>query len=141
MSSQATAQMGPSAASTQKAVVQPWLAISTMRTGAEMATPRAAPIGSIDVGIERLDSGIRACREVRAVLTYTRAAGLTRPGSVAAGLGDDFVIGVADIPVKPEPAEPNRDLPPEIMQQLGAARTRLVVTARRTLDAVRRCFG
>ena len=64
------------------------------------------------------DARIRACREVRAVLTRARAMGLTRPGGVAAGLGDDFVITVADVPLKPEPAEPNRDLPPEIMQQL-----------------------
>ena len=64
------------------------------------------------------DARIRACREVRAVLARTRAMGLTRPGSVAAGLGEDFVLGGADIPLKPAPAEPNRDLPPEIMQQL-----------------------
>lgn len=70
------------------------------------------------VGQITLDARIRACREVRAVLSRTRAVGLTRPGGVAAGLGDDFVIGVADIPLKPEPAEPNRDLPPQIMQQL-----------------------
>lgn len=66
------------------------------------------------------DARIRACREVRAVLSRARAMGLTRPGVVAAGLGDDFVIGVADIPLKPEAAEPNRDLPPEIMRQLCA---------------------
>lgn len=66
------------------------------------------------------DARIRACREVRAVLSRTRAMGLTRLGGVAAGLGDDFVITVADIPEKPKPAEPNRDLPPEIMQQLCA---------------------
>jgi integrase len=64
------------------------------------------------------DARTRACREVRAVLTYIRATGLTRPGQLAAGLGEDFVIGQADVPAKPEPAEPNRDLPPEIMQQL-----------------------
>ena len=46
--------------------------------------------------------------------------GLTRPGRPAAGLGEDFTIGVADVPDKPEPAEPGRDLPVEIMRQLCA---------------------
>jgi hypothetical protein len=50
------------------------------------------------------------------VLSRTRSMRLTRPGGVAAGLGDDFVIGIANIPLKPEPAEPLRDLPPDIMQ-------------------------
>ncbi|CQD22287.1 site-specific recombinase XerD [Mycobacterium europaeum] len=66
------------------------------------------------------DARIRACREVRAVLTRIRTMGLTRPGGIAAGLGEDFVIGQADVPAEPEPAEPNRDLPPEIMRQLCA---------------------
>ena len=78
------------------------------------------------------DARIRACREVRAVLSRTRATGLTRPGGVAAGLGDDFVISVADIPLKPEPAEPNRDLPPEIMQQLCAQLDQLTTPETRT---------
>ena len=46
--------------------------------------------------------------------------GLTRPGGPAAGLGEDFAIGVADVPAKPEPAEPGRDLPAEIMRQICA---------------------
>lgn len=66
------------------------------------------------------DARTRACREVRAVLTGIRAMGLTRPGLLAAGLGEDFVIGQADVPAKPEPGEPNRDLPSEIMAQLCA---------------------
>jgi integrase len=66
------------------------------------------------------DARIRACREVRTVLTRVRAMGLTRPGGIAAGLGEDFAIGQADVPAEPEPGEPNRDLPPEIMQQLCA---------------------
>lgn len=78
------------------------------------------------------DARIRACREVRAVLNRTRAMGLTRPGGVVAGLGDDFVIGVADIPLKPEPAEPNRDLPPAIMQQLCARLDLLTTPETRT---------
>lgn len=66
------------------------------------------------------DARIRACREVRKVLTTARAMGLTRPGGPAAGLGEDFTIGVTDVPDKPEPAEPNRDIPLEIMRQLCA---------------------
>lgn len=78
------------------------------------------------------DARIRACREVRAVLTRTRTTGLTRPGQIAAGLGEDFVIGVADIPDKPAPAEPHRDLPPEIMQQLCAHLDQLTSPVMRT---------
>jgi integrase len=66
------------------------------------------------------------------VLTRARAMGLTRPGGIAAGLGDDFVIAVADVPLKPEPAEPNRDLPPEIMQQLCAHLDELTTPETRT---------
>ena len=66
------------------------------------------------------DARIRACREVRHVLTRVRAMGLTRPGGPAAGLGEDFGLGMSDIPAEPEPAEPNRDLPPEIMRQICA---------------------
>jgi integrase len=66
------------------------------------------------------DARIRACREVRHVLTRVRAMGLTRPGAPAAGLGEDFTLGVSDIPAEPEPAEPGRDLPAEIMRQLCA---------------------
>jgi integrase len=71
------------------------------------------------------DARIRACREVRTVLTRVRAMGLTRPGGLAAGLGEDFAIGQADVPAEPEPGEPNRDLPPEIMAQLCARLDRL----------------
>lgn len=78
------------------------------------------------------DARIPACREVRAVLTRARAMGLTRPGGIAAGLGDDFVIAVADVPLKPEPAEPNRDLPPEIMAQLCAHLDELTTAETRT---------
>jgi integrase len=66
------------------------------------------------------DARIRAAREVRHVLTHIRALGLTRPGGLAAGLGEDFAIGVSDIPAEPEPGEPDRDLPPEILRQVCA---------------------
>jgi integrase len=78
------------------------------------------------------DARIRACREVRAVLTGIRAMGLTRPGGIAAGLGEDFAIGRADVPAEPEPGEPNRDLPPEIMAQLCAHLDRLTSPEMRT---------
>jgi integrase len=78
------------------------------------------------------DARIRACREVRAVLTRIRAMGLTRPGGLAAGLGEDFTITVADIPAEPEPGEPNRDLPAEIIQQLCAHLDQLTSPEMRT---------
>jgi hypothetical protein len=55
------------------------------------------------------DARIRACREVGAVHTRIRAMGLTRPGGLAAGRGEDFVIGQADVPAEPEPGEANLD--------------------------------
>jgi integrase len=66
------------------------------------------------------DARIRACREVRHVLTQIRAMGLTRPGAAAGQLGEDFAIHLADVPVTPEPDQAGRDLPPEIMRQLCA---------------------
>jgi integrase len=66
------------------------------------------------------DARIRAVREVRGVLSRVRAMGLTRPGGVAGGLGDDFVIGRSDVPAEPEPSSTGRDLPPEVMSQLCA---------------------
>lgn len=66
------------------------------------------------------DARLRATREVRAVLTRIRAMGLTRPGQLAAGLGEDFAIHRHDIPDQPEKAESGRALPPEIMRQLCA---------------------
>jgi integrase len=78
------------------------------------------------------DARIRACREVRKVLSTARAMGLTRPGGPAAGLGEDFTIGVADVPDKPEPAEPDRDLPLEIMRQLCAHLPALTSAVMRT---------
>src|SRR5215211_206652 len=62
------------------------------------------------------DARIRVVREVRAVLTRVRAAGLTRPGGVAGGLGEDFTVGVTDVPDEPEPAATGRDLPAEILR-------------------------
>ena len=78
------------------------------------------------------DARIRACREVRTVLTGIRAMGLTRPSGLAAGLGEDFAIGQADVPAEPEPGEPNRDLPPEIMAQVCAHLDRLTSPQMRT---------
>jgi hypothetical protein len=64
------------------------------------------------------DARIRACREVRHVLTQARLMGLTRPGGPAAGLGEDFAIHLGDVPVKLSPGEHGKDLPPEVMRQL-----------------------
>ncbi|MGY2744960.1 hypothetical protein [Arthrobacter sp. UYCu723] len=71
------------------------------------------------------DARLRTIREVRHVLSTIRALGLTRPGTLAAGLGEDFTIGAADIPAEPEAAESGRDLPPEIMRQICAHLDRL----------------
>ena len=79
-----------------------------------------------------LDARIRTIREVRHVMATIRALGLTRPGALAAGLGEDFTIGVADVPDKLEAAETGRDLPPEIMRQLCAQLDQVVSTSMRT---------
>lgn len=59
----------------------------------------------------------RVLLECRAVIDRVRAMSLTRPGQPAAGLGQDFVITLVDIPRAPQ-REPDRDLPPEIMTAL-----------------------
>ena len=65
------------------------------------------------------DARIRACREVRAVLTRIRAAGLTRPGRRRRrASARTSPSASADIPDEPEPAETGRDLPAEIMRQI-----------------------
>jgi integrase len=61
-----------------------------------------------------------ACTEVRAVLTPLRSLGLTVPGAPAAGLSDGFGLRRDDIPARPEPGEPSRDLPPQILRHLCA---------------------
>jgi hypothetical protein len=63
---------------------------------------------------------IVVCRDLRAVLAGIRALGLTRAGQAAAGLADDVTIGRGDIPAEPEPSEPGRDLPPQVMAVLCA---------------------
>ena len=100
------------------------------RTDMEAFLHRLAYLESI--GQISDDARIPACREVRTVLTRIRAMGLTRPGGIAAGLGEDFAIGQADVPAEPEPGEPNRDLPPEIMAQLCAHLDQLTSPQMRT---------
>jgi integrase len=78
------------------------------------------------------DARLRACREVRHVLTRARAMGLTRPGGPAAGLGEDFAIHLGDVPVQPERGESGRDLPPQIMRQLCAHLDLLTTAEMRT---------
>jgi hypothetical protein len=89
------------------------------------------------------DARIRACREVRAVLTRARAMGLTRPGAPGAGLGEDFALHRDDVPAEPEPGEPGRDLPPEIMRQIcnhlpAIASTKMRTGIELTIDTGRR---
>lgn len=78
------------------------------------------------------DARLRACREVRHVLTQARLMGLTRPGGPAAGLGEDFAIHLGDVPVKPQPGRRGRDLPPEIMRQICGHLDRLPSPEMRT---------
>lgn len=60
----------------------------------------------------------RIVRQLKRMLARVRSLGLTRPGAVAAGLADDFVLLTSDVPQEPEEEEPGRDLPAEIMRQL-----------------------
>jgi hypothetical protein len=62
----------------------------------------------------------RACRDARRFLTDIRAMGLTRPGGIAAGVPDDFIMGRQDIPSEPDPDEQGRDLPAWVLQILDA---------------------
>jgi integrase len=100
------------------------------RTDMEAFLHRLAYLESI--GQITADARIRACREVRHVLTRARAMGLTRPGTLAGGLGEDFAIHLADIPVQPDPGESGRDLPPEIMRQICARLDDLTTAEMRT---------
>lgn len=100
------------------------------RTDMESFLNRLAYLAS--TGKISTDARIRAAREVRHVLATIRALGLTRAGALAAGLGQDFTIGVADIPHKPEAAESGRDLPPEVMRQICAQLDQLTSTSMRT---------
>jgi integrase len=63
---------------------------------------------------------LRYCRALRQFLGDVRAMGLTRPGGIAAGLPDDFIMGRHDIPPEPDPDEQGRDLPAWVMQILDA---------------------
>jgi integrase len=63
---------------------------------------------------------VRACRDARRFLADIRAMGLTRPGGIAAGLPDDFIMGRQDIPSEPDPDEQGRDLPAWVLQILDA---------------------
>ncbi len=63
---------------------------------------------------------VRACRDARRFLADIRALGLTRPGGIAAGLPDDFIMSRQDIPSEPDPDEHGRDLPAWVLQILDA---------------------
>ncbi len=59
-----------------------------------------------------------ACLEVRAVLSLLRPLGLSLSGHAAAGLGELFAVRRDDIPTRPQRAEPDRDLPAQVIRQL-----------------------
>jgi integrase len=66
------------------------------------------------------DGRVRICQDLRRLLDRIRALGLVAPAKPAAGLGPDFVLTTGDVPKAPEPPEPSRDLPAEIMRALTA---------------------
>jgi integrase len=66
------------------------------------------------------DRRVRICQDVSRVLGRIRGLGLATPGKPAAGLGADFMLTTGDVPRAAAPAEPGRDLPPEIMRILSA---------------------
>ena len=79
----------------------------------------------------------RICRDLRQVFEHVRALGLTRPGQPAAGLSDDFALLAGDVPHPPQPGEPSRDLPAEIIAQLCGHLDKLeVISSRRMRTAV-----
>jgi integrase len=60
---------------------------------------------------------VHEIREVRRILSWMRAAGLTRPGQPLHGLPEDFALTGTDVPRLAQ--EPDaRALPPEVMEQL-----------------------
>jgi integrase len=61
---------------------------------------------------------VAICRDIQRVLPRLRALGLTGPGQPAAGLPGDFMMQPGDVPAEGEPAEPGRDLPPQVMRVL-----------------------
>ena len=67
------------------------------------------------------------------MLCRIRALGLTRPGQDRGrAAARTSPSGQADVPAEPEPGEPNRDLPPEIMAKLCAHLDRLTSPQMRT---------
>jgi len=67
-----------------------------------------------------------------AAMVNAIALGLTRPGAPAAGLGEDCSLHRDDVPAEPEPGEPGRDLPTEIMRQICSHLPRIASAEMRT---------
>jgi integrase len=63
---------------------------------------------------------IEQVEHLKLILRRMRMAGVTWPGRAAAGLGEDFALETRDVPERPGPGEPCRDLPGEVMTQLCA---------------------
>jgi len=86
---------------------------------------------------------ISQVERLKLVLQRMRALGVTRPGRAAAGLGEDFTLETRDVPERPGPGEPSRDLPAEIMTQLcghldALARREMRVATELLMDTGRR---
>jgi integrase len=86
---------------------------------------------------------ISQVERLKLILLRMRALGVTRPGRAGAGLGEDFTLETRDVPERPGPGEPSRDLPAEIMTQLcghldALAHTEMRVATELLMDTGRR---
>jgi len=61
---------------------------------------------------------VTICRDVQRILPQIRALVLSGPGRAADRLAGGFVMQPGDVPAEEEPAEPGRDLPPQVMRVL-----------------------
>jgi len=61
---------------------------------------------------------VAICRDIQRILLQIRALALSGPGRAADKLAGGFVMQPGDVPAEQEPAEPGRDLPPQVMRVL-----------------------
>ncbi len=61
---------------------------------------------------------LRHLRAVRRFLSDVRALSMTRPGGLLAGLPDDFMLRLDEVPRLPQRLEPGRDLPAATMRTI-----------------------
>jgi integrase len=61
---------------------------------------------------------VHTCQWLVKILSRLRTMGLTRAGEMLHGLPDDFAVRPEDVPDHPDPGEPGRDLPAELLRLL-----------------------